>query len=209
MRSEGRAEVFPLGQSGTVSNASQSEEVATLETGENPQWPAGVPLQCHLIFPLYWIISISKEHSFFISKNKPTLSWMPSLGHYTHASADICIQIPLKHCLYSPPPIPSSYSFLNPLWWDFLHHSPNMALVKTTMTSVRLNARSRLSHCTRNICIFYTDNDSSPQTLPPLGFRDPALLRLSFYLTGPPSRPFPGSLESPWPLDAGIPQGPH
>lgn len=74
MRSEGRAEVFPLGQRGTVSSASQPEEVATLEIGENPQWAAGVPLQCYHIFPLYWIISISKEHNFFISKNKPTLS---------------------------------------------------------------------------------------------------------------------------------------
>lgn len=74
MRSEGRAEVFPLGQRGTVSSASQPEEVATLEIGENPQWAAGVPLQCYHIFPLYWIISISKENNFFISKNKPILS---------------------------------------------------------------------------------------------------------------------------------------
>ena len=60
--------MFPLGHSGTVSSASQPEEVATLEIWENPQWPAGVPVQCHHIFLLYWIISISKEHNFFISK---------------------------------------------------------------------------------------------------------------------------------------------
>ena len=52
MRSEGRAEVFPLGQRGTVSSASQPEEVATLEIGENPQWAAGVPSNV-IIFSLF------------------------------------------------------------------------------------------------------------------------------------------------------------
>lgn len=109
--------------------------------------------------------------SFAFKQTKPSPLWSPIPRQLPPISLLTFTTTPLKHCLYIAPSIASSYSLLNPPTCAFSpNHSPEMALVKVTMTSVWLHPTAKAQLYSKYLQHSMQRMSLLPKTRPSPGF---------------------------------------